>query len=194
MSKMKHSLTEKSTPGEILRYVREASRLSQSEVAQRLCLREQIIDALERDAYNELPAPVFIKGYLRSCADLFHLSASELVRIYEKSYVTSEEPGQLTKTKKTRNMAGEYVSALGYFSLRALNYIVVILLLVLVWLWWHERNQAMTQAISPINLSVERVPFPRNVTQEVVATPTVTVEQQIMQEILPLWNSETFKP
>src|SRR5688572_14745224 len=134
MSKMKHSLTENSTPGEILRYVREASRLSQTEVAQRLCLTEHTIDALERDAYNELPAPVFVKGYLRSCAELFRLSANELIRIYERLYGTAEEANQLLKAKKAGSMAGEYVSALGYFSLRALNYVVIILLLVLVWL------------------------------------------------------------
>lgn len=66
-------------PGHRLRAVRESKHLSREDVAAQLRLDVWIIEALERDDYEALPSPVFIRGYLRNCATLLGVDATELL-------------------------------------------------------------------------------------------------------------------
>jgi cytoskeleton protein RodZ len=66
-------------PGHRLRAVRESKHLSREDVAAQLRLDVRIIEALERDDYEALPSPVFIRGYLRNCATLLGVDATELL-------------------------------------------------------------------------------------------------------------------
>jgi cytoskeleton protein RodZ len=67
------------SPGQRLRAIRESRHLSREDVAAQLRLDVWIIEALERDDYEALPSPVFVRGYLRNCATLLGVDASELV-------------------------------------------------------------------------------------------------------------------
>lgn len=69
-------------PGPRLRKAREAAGLGQSDVAAELRLGVDTIDALERDAVERLPAPIFVRGYLRNYAALVGLPPEELVDAY----------------------------------------------------------------------------------------------------------------
>jgi cytoskeleton protein RodZ len=66
-------------PGHRLRAVRESRHLSREDVAAQLRLDVWIIEALERDDYTALPSPVFVRGYLRNCAALLGVDATELL-------------------------------------------------------------------------------------------------------------------
>jgi cytoskeleton protein RodZ len=66
-------------PGHRLRAVRESRHLSREDVAAQLRLDVRIIEALERDDYAALPSPVFVRGYLRNCATLLGVDATELL-------------------------------------------------------------------------------------------------------------------
>ncbi len=67
------------SPGRALSEAREARNLSLAEVAQQLKLSASQVAALEADAYDRLPGPVFVRGFVRNYARLMELDADELV-------------------------------------------------------------------------------------------------------------------
>ena len=68
-----------SGPGERLRNAREAISLSIEEVAARLHLDTRTISNLETDSYEDLPAPTFVRGYLRSYARLLNIDPEPII-------------------------------------------------------------------------------------------------------------------
>lgn len=69
-------------PGQLLRQAREARKLSIESVAERLHLAVGIIHALENAEYGKLPAPTYIRGYLRSYATYVGIDGDKLVDEY----------------------------------------------------------------------------------------------------------------
>jgi cytoskeleton protein RodZ len=70
-------------PGSRLAKAREAANLSREQVAANLNLTLDIVVALERDAVTELPAAVFVRGYIKNYARLVGLRGDELVTMFE---------------------------------------------------------------------------------------------------------------
>lgn len=83
-------------PGQRLREARERTGLEIEEAARRLHLSTTFVRALERDDYDRLPEPTFIKGYIRNYARLLGLPADELVGLFQQATadveVEQEEP------------------------------------------------------------------------------------------------------
>lgn len=68
--------------GERLRETREARGISRAEVAAQLHLNEQTITALEQNDPSRLPAPIYVRGYVRAYARLLGLDEAELLEQY----------------------------------------------------------------------------------------------------------------
>ncbi len=60
-------------PGHVLAEARISRNLSLAEVAQQLKLSIWQVEALEADAYDRLPGPVFVRGFVRNYARLLEL-------------------------------------------------------------------------------------------------------------------------
>lgn len=71
------------SPGAQLAAAREAQRLSVAEVANRLKLSVQQVEALEQDACDRLPGPVFVRGFARNYARLLRLDADAVVLAFD---------------------------------------------------------------------------------------------------------------
>jgi cytoskeleton protein RodZ len=70
--------------GSLLVESREQAGLSQDDVAKDLHLDLQVIKALESDAFDELPEPTYVRGYIRSYARLLSLTPEDLLAIYDQ--------------------------------------------------------------------------------------------------------------
>jgi cytoskeleton protein RodZ len=68
--------------GARLREVRESKSMSPAEVAAQLHLNEQTIRALEQNDPDRLPAPIYVRGYVRAYARLLGLNEEELLALY----------------------------------------------------------------------------------------------------------------
>lgn len=68
--------------GKRLRAAREAQGLSVRDVAQRLHLDVKHIEAIERDEFDKLIAPVFVQGYLRNYARLLNFTPESVIKSY----------------------------------------------------------------------------------------------------------------
>ena len=70
------------SPGHLLKETREAKGLSQTEIAQRLRLDSHLINDLEAENEENLPAPIYVTGYLRAYARLLGLDEDQLISHY----------------------------------------------------------------------------------------------------------------
>jgi cytoskeletal protein RodZ len=71
-------------PGFRLRRAREICELSREEVAAHLKLSVEKIESLEHGEVENIAAPVFVAGYLRSYARLVNLSGDDIVADFKK--------------------------------------------------------------------------------------------------------------
>src|SRR3954471_17432291 len=69
-----------SSPGAMLAAAREELNLSVSDVARHLKLSPAQVEALEAGAYERLPGPVFVRGFLRNYAKLLGIDPQPLLR------------------------------------------------------------------------------------------------------------------
>lgn len=76
--------TSKIMIGGILRDARTAAGLSVTQVANKLNLTAQAIEALETNQYERLPGLTFARGYIRSYAKLLGLDDSELAKQFDQ--------------------------------------------------------------------------------------------------------------
>lgn len=83
MSIQQETETPQNRPGQRLKAAREKLGLDQKEIASQLNLQVDTIDAVENDAADRLPAPTYVRGYLRSYARIVHEDADALIKLYE---------------------------------------------------------------------------------------------------------------
>jgi cytoskeleton protein RodZ len=72
-----------SSPGKILRDAREKLGLTQEQVASELYMTLSKVNALESDQFDRLHSDTFIRGYLRTYAQLVKVDLNELMSVYD---------------------------------------------------------------------------------------------------------------
>ena len=73
---------ESSSVGAMLRAAREEKELSVEQLAAELRIEPRFLNALEDDSFEEFPAPVFTKGYIRQYAQRVGLDYADLLAEY----------------------------------------------------------------------------------------------------------------
>jgi cytoskeletal protein RodZ len=74
-----------STLGIRLRELREAKGVSLDDIARSTRVGRRHLEALETDTWAELPAPVFVKGFIRAYCDFLDASPVEPLRLYQEA-------------------------------------------------------------------------------------------------------------
>jgi cytoskeleton protein RodZ len=72
------------SPGTILSAQRESLELTIQQVADKLNLTMHYVRCLESDSYDKLPGDVFVRGYIRTYANLLQLDAPQVVAVYSE--------------------------------------------------------------------------------------------------------------
>lgn len=173
-------MTDINSFGNKLRLARERRGLSQEEAAKSLCLNVDVINALECEQFDKLPSAVFVRGYIKNYANLLRLTINE-------ASSPSANTTTLAVTHKQEAKKIEWLSFLSHFFLKMLNYLVVLTLIVLVFIWWHERRHAIEKGDttgSIINMSIEKVPFER--VQAHVLLPRIK-DDDLIRDVFPGW-------
>lgn len=92
------------TVAEQLRQAREAQKLTIQELAEITKIRSDHIRALEEGNFNVFSAPVYIRGFVRTCATLLKLDVPQTMSALEAELgqtVKFREPPPLTDQPKT---------------------------------------------------------------------------------------------
>jgi cytoskeleton protein RodZ len=141
-------------PGSQLRKARERQGLDQAKVAAQLHLSQSLIQALEWDDYEHLPAAVFVKGYLRNYARLLGLDEDAVIEAFQqlqpdvdKQPLPRNQPDEVAKDLHKGPRLGAYIISGA-----------VILVVIMIFFWWQGRldeeppihsTGEETQAIEP---------------------------------------------
>jgi len=72
--------------GERLRNAREAKSLTLEDAAAQTRIRSAYLQALEAEAFEQLPGPVYAKGFLRVYAAALGLDAEDLMAVYPEAF------------------------------------------------------------------------------------------------------------
>lgn len=78
------SLKEMVTLGDLLKKAREEKGLDRTKIAQKLCIKEIYLQALEEGNYNIFPGLVYGAGFLRSYALFLELNEKETLCLFKK--------------------------------------------------------------------------------------------------------------
>ena len=87
--------------GTMLRMERERLGLSRAQITEMTRMRTPIVEAIENEAWDSLPPPVFVRGFLRSYAKVLGLSQEGVIDLYAKN-VPVESPGQVPHPEPSR--------------------------------------------------------------------------------------------
>lgn len=142
-------------PGQILAKMREKRGVSQEFVAAKLHLRVKLIELLEEDNYEQMPEPVFIKGYLRAYAKLMGVAVDPLIEQFN-SLCTSER-----KLEKAL-WQGKRESHRGEHLVRLMTGLITVAVIAGVGIWWQKNKDSQTQLSGRQTATVEELSLGKN--------------------------------
>ena len=117
--------------GARLRYEREKQGLSVIEISRQLHLSERVVHAIENDEHDQLPAVVYVRGYIRSYCRLLKIPYSEVLSDFSPRTDNQEnEIFLLTTSEKTHQLIRVWGSL-----------VVISVIIILVGLWWMKQNE-----------------------------------------------------
>ncbi|PCI51093.1 MAG: hypothetical protein COB51_02690 [Moraxellaceae bacterium] len=79
------------SPGTMLREARESQGLSVEEVAERLYLTKSKVQSLEQDDFKRMSEATFIRGYMRSYANLLGLSGDVVAQAFNQLHLVNRK-------------------------------------------------------------------------------------------------------
>jgi len=90
--------------GPLLKAVREDKGLTLDQMVSVTMLRRPLLEAIENENWEDLPAPVFVKGFIRSYAVALGLDENEIVAQYERLDVLKPSlPKPLSMPRRSHN-------------------------------------------------------------------------------------------
>lgn len=171
-------------PGERLRAARTAAGLTLQAVADDLHLPVDVLEALERDDYAKMPGRVFVRGYLRKYARLVDLPADALLATFD-AHVPVEDVAvpSLHTVVSARQIRSQARSS--HSAVRAVTWIVVLVLAALLLTWWQGYLQWPVDAMRSGDVQGETT---------VIVLPGDTVSPAMQRDVAPLLQEEKAAP
>lgn len=162
--------------GALLTRAREKLSLSQKDIASRLNLKEEYIAALDANDLDKLPAPIYVRGYIRSYARAVNLNADSLINLYEG---IAEAPPEILPDVKPTVQASSRDK-----PVQAMTYLVTLTLVILIIAWWQGQHIVSTDffAFNTKTSSGGKYPGGFTYTYDVVNHPD-TVEVSTIDEL-----------
>ena len=160
-----------SGPGRMLQKARQDLRLAPEDVAQILHLSSKQVVALEQDDYKSLPGSTYVRGYLRSYAQLLGLAPEKVLASYN-ALTHAPKPLTLPQSAPPAQVtSGDRLVKLGTVA-------VVAVVLGLVYLWWRNQGEtpehaALSTPAAPAEMSASTA-GPADRTQAMTASPAAS--------------------
>lgn len=111
-----------------LRHAREAMKLSVSEAAEKLRLRSATIEALEKEDFEALGAPIYVRGYFNSYAKLVGVPAVLIDGAFSRRELAPPQLRTTARMSHTRYLFDRYAKRAVYLVLTASIVVPVVLL------------------------------------------------------------------
>jgi len=151
--------------GATLRRARESRGLSVDQAAQALRLSARIVTALEECAFERLPGPTYVRGYLRNYAQFLGLAPQPLVDAYGRLPQATQQVDMTAPAPVRQVTSSDMLVRLG-------TGVVVLVLLGSAALWWaghdaaNKRPPAPAFPIAAVKPAPRPAPTPREIVSE----------------------------
>lgn len=132
------------SPGQRLKGLRESRGIDIERVAAQLHLQRDVVMALEEDRREDLPAPVFVAGYLRNYARLLGVDPEPITRAYRATVPDPEPPLALARSAPGRS--GDS----GRSGFRLAAFVLLGAAAVSSVLWWQSNPSQDTDVASDL--------------------------------------------
>jgi cytoskeleton protein RodZ len=186
-------------PGERLRAARVAAGMPIGRVASELHLHEDLLEALERDVYAQMPGRVFARGYLRNYARLVELDPDQILAAYDALFPAPEEATEegLHRVVMGRQLRTDVDS--GHGVVRIVTWAIVIGLIGLLLIWWQGYlslpGLSQSESASPAEPPVAAVPdAPSPAMQRDVVAQLGDAPPRVEASVSPATVAEHVKP
>ncbi|MDF1827518.1 MAG: helix-turn-helix transcriptional regulator [Legionellaceae bacterium] len=126
-------------PGAQLAVLREQCGYSAEYVASKLHLRVCMIERLEADDYQDMPEPVFIKGYLRAYANLVGVKSEPFLTSFNRFHASHKRGGQERALWQTRRQTHQVEHITRWVT----GAFAVIVVAAVAW-WWSKSKDVET--------------------------------------------------
>lgn len=163
--------------GEKLRRAREAKGLSLEQAEEETKIIRSYLQALEDEEFERLPAPVYVKGFLRNYASYLGLDPQEILSLYSASTVP-------TPTTPTMTMLDEPLVPSFQLPWRTLALTLLVVALAIVGWWGYRRYSGeglfsrgwpfARATATPTAFPPTPTPLPPTATATPLPTPTYT--------------------
>ena len=124
--------------GAFLRAEREKMKLSQEEIAQKMRLRRFVIDAIENEAWDRLPPPVFVKSFVRSYARTLDLDETKALDLYRLTAPPERETLKPVARPRPPHLG------------RTLLVLGVLVVVLCVFYFWHQQSTTREREYSAL--------------------------------------------
>jgi len=160
-------------PGERLQAARIQMGLSLADVASRMHLSANIVEAIEDNHFEEITAPIFVKGYLRAYARIVSLDEDDMIDQYIDFYSGEDPP-----ISSISNVASEL--SVADARVKWTTYIVVLIIGVSLaaWLWNKEQNAEAPISLDTQSSSIEE---PAKSDTDVVSSEIEAVSEELIE-------------
>ena len=158
-----------SSVGSMLREAREKKKLTIDDVARATKIKKDLLEALEEDEYEKLPAPTYVRGFLKIYASYLGLDPGEIVGEYLKDHPGDSEQVLVLDVEGQVKERGDR---------RAIGYAVVGGIAILVLL-------VAAFAIRGLKRSSRKVPLPPP-QMEILEPSTVVIDEAgLLEPVVP---------
>lgn len=124
---------ERTTLGAYLKRLRNEKNISVTEMAARMYLQPQVIEALEQDDHENLPGRLYVHGYLQLYAKILDVPADEVLAMYRED--TTEPREQVTETRTPMEPETKQPSR----WIHAIIYLAIFILVLSSFAFWRSK-------------------------------------------------------
>ena len=128
-------------PGDRLQAARVEQGLSIEDVANRMHLSVNVLESIEENNFDDITAPIFVKGYLRAYARIVSLSENDMIQQYIEFYSDEDPPINSTSSTSPEISSDDA-------RVKWTTYIVILALCGLLAAWWWNKSQDRGDVVS----------------------------------------------
>lgn len=95
------------TMGQSFRAAREKKRVSLSQAALKTRIKVQHLEAMERDDFSRMPAPIYARGFIKSYSEFLGIDPRPLLEEYNQRHGGAKRPSLPADAKIIKHVPGE---------------------------------------------------------------------------------------
>jgi cytoskeleton protein RodZ len=153
----------KESLGEYLKRERELRQISLEEVAEGTKIAIYRLRAMESDRWENLPAEIFVKGFIKSYAEFIGLVPEEVILRYQEIHAADKSFDE--STEPASKSLFNYVNKVSPFnrnliSAAAALFLILLIFVLAIWFFWptDEKNETDQNLMPSTTTSSSEIP------------------------------------